>query len=164
MKRFTIKFTEYVYINGKRADLSQYSVESDNKELFDERVNEFEEIANNAENNHFELIVSFNDASLIFYDEDTQTKFVRNIMVIKNEIMDALDKVYEELVDGYNKNEIDDCHPSINLDEWDYQFYFDEEGNVYCLPNEGQSFKLNANISKDTKETVISIIKNFLED
>lgn len=89
--------------------------------------------------------------------------------------MEDIKAVYEELLDGYNnwENEKDDkykqvikddCHPCINWDEWDYQFYFDDEGNLYCLPNEGTECELDANISNDTKETVISIINNFLED
>lgn len=86
MKRFTIKFTEYFYINGKRVEISQHSVESDSKELFDERVNEFEKIVDNAEYDHLKLIVGSDDASLIFYDEDTETKVVWSVMVNKNEM------------------------------------------------------------------------------
>lgn len=82
-------------------------------------------------------------------------------------------EIYDELYRGYNsfKNEIDqdrketimsDCHPSITLDDWAYQFYFNEDGDIFCLPNESEAYYV-ASFEED-KDIVVDILIDFLDN
>lgn len=81
-----------------------------------------------------------------------------------------IEKIYDELKrnwDEYsttgNKTCMEDAHPSLTICDWDYQFYFDEDGNVYALPNEESSFDLGANLD-DTKDIVIARLTDYICD
>ena len=79
------------------------------------------------------------------------------------------EQVYDELYDGYNSWKekgddviMEDCHPCINWDEWDYQFCFDEEGNVYCLPNECDEAYCFGNLDEG-KTSVLAKMSEYLK-
>ena len=89
-----------------------------------------------------------------------------------------MEKIFEQTYDELNRNYIsfkkendenermtiqNDSYPCVEWNDWMYNFSFDEDGNVYCTPNEGKQYFI-ANLDYDNKQEVMFLMKAFVEE
>lgn len=76
---------------------------------------------------------------------------------------DELERNYDKYCETENATYMEDAKPVITYDDWDYMFSFDEDGDVYVIPNEENSIPLYVNLAEDSKKCVIDAMYEFLK-
>ena len=84
--------------------------------------------------------------------------FVSRVLAERERILQIVNEPFEHVYDELVRNS-DSC---VTWDKWDYNFSVDEEGDVFCTPNDGETYYVKVNILTDSKEKVVSFMKKFL--